>query len=177
MKWPAFFSCFGAAILCFSLATNLRAAAVDALAYSVSGTAEYAPPQTVDFRPLKTGQVLAIGCTVRTGDDGTVVLRLTPGSSLEMANDSVLKINDLAFAKADGTVTQRKARLELTSGVVSAMVDPSTPSATDFKIQTPAGALVARGTLYTVIVKKGKTYTQVDEGKVSAIATPAGGSI
>jgi hypothetical protein len=94
-----------------------------------------------------------------------------------VGNNSILKINELAFEKSGGVVTERKARLELSSGVVNALVDPSTPKVTDFKIQTPDGALVARGTYYTVIVKDGKTYAKVGEGKVSAIAKPTRGSI
>ena len=137
---------------------------VSATAYSVTGTVEYAPPDSISFRPLKAGQVLAIGCTVRTGDDGKAILRTTPGSAIELGNDTNLKINELAFQKAGGAVTERKARLELTSGVVNVLVDPSTPKVTDFQIQTPEGAAAARGSVYTVIVKDGKTYATVGEG-------------
>jgi hypothetical protein len=105
------------------------------------------------------------------------VLQATPGSSVEIGSDSILKINELAFQKKNGAVTQREARLELTSGVVSVLVDPSTPKVTDFQIQTPAGAAAARGTFYTVVVKDGKTYSTVGEGKISAIANPSRGSL
>jgi hypothetical protein len=159
------------------LSGSLQADPMSATAFSVTGTAEFAPPQSVSFKPLTAGQVLPAGSTVRTGDDGKVVLQTTPGSAVELGNDSILKINELAFQKTGGAVTERKARLELTSGVVSALVDPSTPKVTDFKIQTPEGALVARGTFYTVIVKNGKTYATVENGKISAIARPVHGSI
>ncbi len=155
---------------------SLQADPVAATAFSVKGAVEFAPPQSTSFSPLKAGQVLPVGSTVRTGDDGMAVLQATPGAAVELGSNSILKINELAFQKTGGAVTERKARLELTSGVVSALVDPSTPKVTDFKIQTPEGALVARGTRYTVMVKDGKTYTTVDEGKISAIATPSRGS-
>lgn len=164
------------ALLCV-IAGGLRADPMVATVCSVSGTAHFAPPGTVSFQPLKVGQVLPVGSTVRTGDDGKVVLQTTPGSAVVLGNNSILKINELAFQKSGGEVTQRKARLELTSGVISALVDPSTPKVTDFKIQTPDGALVARGTYYTVVVKNGKTYATVGEGKISAIARPSRGSI
>ena len=156
---------------------ELQAGEVAAVAFSVAGTAQYAPPGTFSFKPLKVGQILPEGSTVRTGDDGKVVLQTTPGSAVQVGNDSSLKITELSFQKSGGTVTERKARLELSSGVVSVLVDPSTPKATDFKIQTPDGALVARGTYYTVVVKNGHTYATVGEGKISAIATPKRGSI
>ena len=150
----------------------LRAATVSATVNSFTGTAEFAPPGSSSFSPLQKGQDLPIGSTVRTGDDGTAVLVTTPGSSIEVGNDSVLKINDLAFARNSSGVTERKARLELTSGVVSAMIDPSTPKITDFKIQTPQGVAAARGTFYAVVVMHGKSYALVNQGKVGVVATP-----
>jgi hypothetical protein len=148
----------------------LRAAPVDAVVSSVVGTVEFAAAGSSHFDPLKIGQHLAIGSTVRTGDDGSAVLVTTPGSAIKVGSDSLLKINDLAFATSGGAVTERKARLELTSGVVSAMIDPRTPKITDFKIQTPQGVAAARGTFYAVIVDHGKTYVSVDHGKVGVLA-------
>lgn len=158
-----------AGLLLFSAAV-LRAAPVSAKVYSVSGTVEYAPPDSSSFAPLAKGQALPIGSTVRTGDDGTAVLVTTPGSAIEVGKSSLLRITDLAFAKSGGSVTQRTATLQLTSGVVSALIDPTTPKITDFKIQTPQGAAAARGTFYAVLVYHGKTYVGVKEGKVAATA-------
>ena len=150
--------------------TVLRAAPVSAQVFSVTGTAEFAAPGSNSFAPLKKGQALAIGSKIRTGDDGTAVLVTTPGSAIQVGNSSLLKLNDLAYAKSGGTVTEHKATLQLTSGVVSALIDPSTPKVTDFKIQTPQGAAAARGTFYAVLVYHGKTYIGVKEGKVAATA-------
>jgi hypothetical protein len=146
-----------------------RAATVSATSRSADG-AEFAAPGSSDFAPLHPGQVLPIGSTVRTNDDGSAVLTTTPGSAIKIGGDSVLRINDLAFARSNGAVTERKARLELTSGAVSAMIDPSTPKITDFKIQTPQGVAAARGTFYAVTVVHGHTYVSVDHGKVGVLA-------
>ena len=151
-------------------AVFLRAAPVNAVVNAVTGVAESAAPGSSHFAPLKAGQILPIGSTVRTGDDGTATLVTTPGSAIKVGNNSLLKINDLAFSTSGGAVTERKARLQLTSGVVSAMIDPSTPKITDFKIQTPQGVAAARGTFYAVIVKHGKSYVSVDHGKVGVLA-------
>ena len=167
----------GALLLTVASAKSLRAETVSATVFSVTGTVEFAPPQSVSYAPLKVGQVLAVGSTVRTGSDGKAVLQATPGSAVEVGNDSILRINALSFSKHDGAVTERKARLELSSGVVSLLVDPSTPKITDFQVQTPAGAAAARGTFYTVVVKDGKTYSTVNEGKISNIASPSRGSL
>ena len=144
------------------------AATVYATVFSVSGAADFAAPASPNFSPLKKGQLLSIGSTVRTGDDGVAVLVTTPGSAIQVGNDSLLKLNQLAFARAGGRVTQRIASLQLTSGVVSALIDPSTPKITDFRIQTPQGAAAARGTFYAVLVYHGKTYVGVKEGHVAA---------
>ena len=132
--------------------------------------AQYAAPGSSSFAALQPGQVLPIGSTVRTGENGSAVLTTTPGSAIKVGPDSALKINDLAFASSNGAVTERKARLELTSGAVSAMIDPGTPKITDFKIQTPQGVAAARGTFYAVSVVHGKTYVSVDRGKVGVLA-------
>jgi hypothetical protein len=141
---------------------------IRATVFYVTGTVESAPPGSASFRALHKGDRLAVGSTVRTGDDGTAVIVTTPGSAIQVGNDSAVRLSELAFAKAGGTVSQREAHLELTSGVVSALIDPRTPKITDFKIQTPQGVAAARGTFYAVLVYKGKTYVGVKEGKVAA---------
>jgi hypothetical protein len=151
-------------------AATLRAAAVNAQVFSVAGTVEFAGPGSSSYAPLKKGQILAIGSTVRTGDNGVAVLVTTPGSAIQLGNNSILKINKLAFAKSGGSVTQRTAVLQLNSGVVSALIDPSTPKITDFQVQTPEGAAAARGTFYAVLVYHGKTYVGVKEGHVGVTA-------
>jgi hypothetical protein len=157
----------GLIVFVFLSAAALRAATVDAQVFSVNGTVQFAGPGSSNYASLKKGQVLAIGSTVRTGDDGVAVLVTTPGSAVELGNNSVMKINQLAFAKSGGTVTQRSADLQLSSGVISALIDPSTPKITDFRVQTPEGAAAARGTFYAVLVYHGKTYVGVKEGKVA----------
>jgi len=149
---------------------GLRAATVNAHVFSVAGTVEFAGPGSSSYAPLKKGQSLAVGSTVRTGDDGVAVLVTTKGSAIQVGNNSIVKLNKLAFAANGGDVTQRSAQLQLTSGVISALIDPSTPKITDFQVQTPEGAAAARGTFYAVLVFHGKTYVGVKEGKVAVKA-------
>lgn len=163
--------CLGVAVLMIGLSvTALRAEQVKALVESVHGSVEFAPPGSSSFAPLKKGQELAVGSTIRTGNDGSADIMTTPGSAIQLGADSNLRLNALAFAKSGSTVTQREAHLQLTSGVVSALIDPSTPKITDFQVQTPEGSAAARGTFYAVMVSHGKTYVSVEQGKVGAIA-------
>jgi hypothetical protein len=147
------------------------AATVDAHVFSVSGTVEFAGPGSSHYAPLQKGANLAVGSTIRTGDDGIAVLVTTRGSAIQIGNSSILKINKLAFAQSGSSVTERTANLTLTSGVVSALIDKSTPKITDFQVQTPEGAAAARGTFYAVLVYEGKTYVGVKEGKVAVHAS------
>jgi hypothetical protein len=149
----------------------LCAETVKATVDTVKGTVEFAPPGSGSFAPLTKGQELAVGSTIRTGSDGEADITTTPGSAIHLGPDSNLRINALAFAKSGGTVTQREAHLQLDSGVVSALIDPSTPKVTDFQVQTPEGSAAARGTFYAVMVSHGKTYVSVERGKVGAAAT------
>ena len=162
------------ALLCASLFVlgvgALRADPVKAIVDTVSGSVEFAPPGSGSFAPLRKGQELAVGSTIRTGSDGQADITTTPGSAIHLGPDSNLRINALAFAKSGGAVTQREAHLQLDSGVVSALIDPSTPKVTDFQVETPEGSAAARGTFYAVMVSHGKTYVSVDRGKVGALA-------
>jgi hypothetical protein len=159
-------------VSCFLLGgRNLSADPVNASVYQVSGLAESAPPGSTSFSPLTVGESLPEGTTVRTGSDGNAVLTVTPGSAIKVGPNSKLKLNALAFAKSGGDVTQREAHIELTSGVVTALIDPSTAKITDFQIQTPQGGASARGTFYSVAVYQGKTYVSVKEGHVGTAAT------
>jgi hypothetical protein len=159
---------FAALVLVSALSAH--GATINASVFAVSGDAQFAGPGSSHFAPLKKGQILAVGTTVRTGDNGTAVIVTTPGSAIEVGNDSVLKINELAFRKSGGAISQREAHLQLTAGVVSALIDPSTPKVTDFQVATPEGAAAARGTYFAVLVYHGKTYVGVKEGKVGAVA-------
>ena len=145
---------------------NVAADTVAATVYQVSGLTESAAPGSTSFSPLTVGESLPVGTTVRTGADGKAVLTVTPGSAINIGANSKLKLNALAFAKSGDNVTQREAHIEMTSGVVTALVDPSTPAITDFQIQTPQGGASARGTFYAVAVYQGKTFVSVKEGHV-----------
>ena len=160
----------GALVLLLLGSAGLSAATINAQVYSVSGSVQSAAPNSSNYTNLKKGDTLAIGSTIRTGDDGVAILVTTPGSAIQVGNNSILKLNKLAFAKTGGDITQRQAVLQLTSGVVSALIDPATPKITDFQVQTPEGAAAARGTFYAVLVYHGKTYVGVKEGKVAVRA-------
>ena len=160
-----------AAMISLAGAVNASAETVKAIVDSVQGTVEAAPPGSGSFARVHKGQELSVGTTIRTGSNSSAIIATTPGSAIKLGPDSNLRLNALAFAKSGNTVTQREAHLKLTSGVVSALIDPSTPKVTDFQVETPQGAAAARGTFYAVMVYNGKAYVSVRRGKVGALAT------
>jgi hypothetical protein len=156
---------FSILFLIFSI-TTVRAAVVQGSTKSVSGKVEFSAPGAKTFQPLKTGQTLPIGSTIKTGADGVAIILTVPGAAVRIGPDSNLTISEMDFEKKGEKVVKRKALLDLKTGTVSALIEHNTPEATDFKIKTPQGIAAARGTFYGVTVTDGKTHVAVQEGKV-----------
>jgi ferric-dicitrate binding protein FerR (iron transport regulator) len=149
----------------------VSAAPVKAVVKTVEGTVEFAPAGSGHFEQLTVGQELEVGATIRTGENSSADIITTPGAALHVGAESNLKITALDFSTgSDGKVNKRQTHLKLESGVISALIDPSTPKATDFSVQTPDGSAAARGTFYGVMVSHGHTYVTVDRGKIAAMA-------
>jgi hypothetical protein len=153
-------------VLITTLWTNAFSAPVEAEIKSMNGTAEFKTPETSAFQPLKVGQKLVMGTTIRTGDDGMLVVLTVPGAAIKLGPKSELALNELEFAKTGDSVTARKATLDLKSGTVSALIQNNEPKVTDFKIKTPQGIAAARGTFFAVTVEDGQSHVAVKEGKV-----------
>lgn len=149
----------------FSLA--LSSEPVTSLVRSVSGMVEYKAPNSDIFKPLNVGQKIVSGTTIKSSDDGNAVIRVTPGSAIRISPNTEFVLSEQAFAKEADVVKQRKARIQLSTGTISALLDHRDPEATDFKIETPQGSAAARGTFYGVsVTEDGQTFVSVKEGKV-----------
>jgi hypothetical protein len=162
---------FWIALLLAAGVSGLPAAPVKAVVKTIQGTVDSAPAGSGNYTPLKVGQQLDVGATIRTGEDSSADIITTPGAALHVGAESNLKISALDFSVgSDGKVSKRETHLQLEQGVISALIDPSTPKATDFSVQTPDGSAAARGTFYGVMVSHGHTYVTVDRGKIAAVA-------
>jgi hypothetical protein len=157
-----------AIVLGFSATLNLEAAPVDARVFSVSGKVEAAPPGSTEFAQIREGQTLKDGTMLRTASDGRATVVTTPGSAVRIEPDTQLTLNEMAFETKNGKIAERRARIDLQSGTVSALIDRKTPNVTDFKVRTPQGIAAARGTFFAVSADKSQTYVAVREGKVGA---------
>lgn len=153
-------------ILLFGVALVADAKPVKAKVRSVEGPVEFAMPDSNQFKPLRPGMLLSAGSKVRSGPGAEAIITVTPGAALRVAENTEVTLDEMAFDQAGSKVTERKARIDLTSGTVSTLIDKGDPEVTDFKIKTPQGSAAARGTFYGVTVKDGQTYVKVEEGKV-----------
>jgi hypothetical protein len=159
-------------IIIMSIMTfSLNAASVQSLVRSVQGFVEYQLPNDETIKPLRVGLKLPSGTKIITSNDGKAIIRVTTGAAMRIAPNTEVVISEMAFAKEGDKVLQRKARVQLSSGTISALLDHRDPEATDFKIETPQGSAAARGTFYGVSVVDDQTFVSVKEGKVGVSET------
>jgi hypothetical protein len=149
----------------------LHGASVQSLVRSVEGFVEYKIEGSDIWKPLRVGLQIPHNSTIRSANDGKAIIRVTPGAAMRIAPNTEIVLSEMSFAKDGDKVLQRKARVQLSSGTVSALLDHRDPEATDFKIETPQGSAAARGTFYGVSVIDDQTFVSVKEGKVGVSET------
>ncbi len=116
-------------------------------------------------KSLKTGDKVAEGATIRTGEASRVVILASRGSAIRITANS-----EVTFAKMRDESRDSAVRVNLRRGSVAALIDRSKTGPIDFNIHTPHGVAQARGTFFAVAIADGKTYTRVRHGKVSVTA-------
>ena len=115
-------------------------------------------------KDLKAGEKVAVGSTVKTGAASRAVVVITPRSAIRVAANSEVLISAI-----DEAASPKKVLINLKSGSLGALLKPNAADGMDFKIKTPSGVAAARGTFFSVVVKDGKGYAQVKEGRVEII--------
>lgn len=116
--------------------------------------------------PLKKGDKVAVGSTVRTGAQSRAVIVITPRSAIRVSENSEVVIETINENSKPVDVM-----INLKNGSLGALIKPNAAGELDFKVRTPSGVAAARGTFYAVVVREGKGYAQVKEGQVEI--TPA----
>lgn len=117
---------------------------------------------------IKAGDKVAIGSTIKTGAGARAVVVITSRSAIRIAENS-----EVVLEVIDETVLPKKVTIDLKDGSLSALLKPNAAGELDFQVRTPSGVAAARGTFYAVVVKDGKGFAQVKEGRVEVI--PAAG--
>ena len=116
-------------------------------------------------KALETGNRLADGTSLQTGQNGYAYIRMTDGGFFILRPNSKARIvNYIADLSAP---SNSKLRLDLESGNVRAISGEAARRAPDsFRLNTPIAAIGVRGTDFTVLTTADNTRVTVVEGVV-----------
>ncbi|MBB2484481.1 FecR domain-containing protein [Mitsuaria sp. WAJ17] len=121
----------------------------------------------IDGQPLRPGDRLQAGATVRTGQPGRLRLRFEDGSVLVLSDATELRL-ERWLPSAGGA---RQASLWLSLGLIGQTVRPQAGGS--WQVRTPSAVTAVRGTEFLVEVDAGhKTAVHVQAGAVAV--DPAG---
>jgi signal transduction histidine kinase len=122
----------------------------------------------------QAGSSLGEGTTLRTGDEGNLVVRLVDGSVLRLRPNSDLNLRD---SRRYPGVGQVRSSVQLRDGRVDVQSPPAKGGQPGFRVNTPQGLLAVRGTEFRVAVQASvqRTLGEVLQGAV-AVEGSAGGS-
>jgi hypothetical protein len=104
---------------------------------------------------------------IKTGSGSNAVITFFEGSTIERAANTEISVSELGIAEAGGsTLIKLQQQIGTTKSRVEKLVDP----ASNYEIDTPAGAAVVRGSVGDVEVKEdGTTIITNREGRWCAI--------
>lgn len=112
--------------------------------------------------PLKQGDTIAEGNSVRTGSDGTLEVSAGDGTSYLLRADTTVSV-----ATARQGEQHLLQRLMLQAGRIITRIKTATGRALRYEIQTPSSVAAARGTVFQVSVDEQQvTRSEVREGIV-----------
>ncbi len=163
----------GIAIALMALANSASAAMEQgkAVVRAVRGTAEYSTGGA--WAPLKVGQVLRGGSSVRTASGSEVDLFLgANGPSVRVTESSTLGVDKLTVDNT-GAETVVDTQLDLKKGRLLGNVN-KTSSASRFEIKTPTGVAGIRGTKFDI---NDKGVVKVKNGSVVVVYVDATGKV
>ena len=138
----------GVALAAVLFVCSAQAATGKAVVRSVKGTASYAE-QGGEWRPLKTGQALNSGATVKTGVDGAVDLYMGDnGPDVHLFDSTTLGLDRLNIEQT-GTEPVVETQLNLTAGTIRGYVK-KLAAASKYEVKTPSAVVGVRGTKYQI---------------------------
>jgi hypothetical protein len=127
---------------------SAQAASGKAVVRVIKGTASYAE-QGGEWKPLKTGQSLGPGATVKTAVDGAVVLFLGDnGPDVQLYDSTTLSLDRLSVEHT-GAEAVIETQLNLSSGTIKGTVKKLS-AASKYEIKTPNAVVGVRGTKYQI---------------------------
>ena len=164
MSTIAFVKLGGISFLTLFFLTSLQAAPESGTVTVAVGEVSAVGEEGADPTPVEKGDKVAVGTTIKTGDDSRAVVVITPRSAIRISANS-----EVVIETVDEEASPKDVLIDLKQGSLGALLKPNAAGELDFKVRTPSGVAAARGTFYSVAVKDGKGYAQVKEGRVEII--------
>ena len=138
----------GVALTAILAVCSAQAASGRAVVRGVRGTASYSE-QGGEWKPLKTGQALGPGATVKTSVDGQVDLYLGEnGPDVHLFDSTTLGLDRLNIERT-GMEAATETSLNLTSGTIRGDVHKLS-AASKYEVKTPNAVVGVRGTKYQI---------------------------
>ncbi|MCW8933595.1 MAG: FecR domain-containing protein [Gammaproteobacteria bacterium] len=125
----------------------LKIQAAAALVLSVTGKVNLQTFNNKTLQALNTKQLINIGDTIITGDNGSALIQFADNSSLLVQKNSQVVFNTLSVYGQSGMVD---TQVRLQQGRVETAVKPLKDSISRFEITTPAAVAAVRGTAFRV---------------------------
>ncbi len=135
-----------------------------AVVTAVTGTVEVRRVGETDFAAAKADLALFPGDVIRTGETSSATIALADESVVEIA-----EVSTVAVASRAGTADPASAAAVL-SGLARFTVTARAPGEGAFRVYTPAGVILTRGTTYGVgVAASGEAMVGVESGMVDII--------
>jgi hypothetical protein len=139
-----------------------------AVVTAVSGTVEVRRVGEPSFAAAKVEATLYPGDLVSTGDKATATVVLADESVIELA-----EVSAVGIASRDGTADPASAAAVL-AGVARFTVSARAPGEGPFRVYTPGGMIVTRGTVSVVgVAASGQARVGVESGSADVIGLAA----
>jgi len=144
-----------------------RAAAVKATLIEVKGNV-YVQAAGGSFTPAKEGAAVAEGSTIKTGPDGSAILKWGDGNTMKIMPLTLAKVDEL---KKDDKSGATQSNFSLGQGRVINRVGKLAP-ASAFTVKTPAAIAGVRGTAFDMGInpETNQTTVAVAEGSITLSA-------
>jgi hypothetical protein len=123
---------------------------------TVKGDVSVLKAGTSTWTAAAPGMSLEENDRIRTGPGSNAIITFFEGSTIELSPDTEIGVSELGIAEAgNSTLIKLQQEIGTTRSRVEKLVDP----ASNYEIETPAGAAVVRGSVGDVKVDKDGTTT------------------
>ncbi len=139
-----------------------------AVIVAATGTVEIRRVGEVAFVAVPTDTKLYPGDVVRAGEASSATIVLSDESTIELA-----EVSTIGVATRDGSADPAQA-VGVLAGLARFSVSPRTPGEGAFRVYTPGGVILTRGTVYGVgVAASGESRIGVESGAIDVLGLAA----